>query len=391
MLLSGCLRYQVDLSVSSDQRVSGTVVFAIKTTDAGLAGSTAGIPSDLRDKVTSEPYRQDGYLGEKVTLHQLTFDEVGRLFDSASRARGATPGAGPSASPSATPSVSPTGSPAGSPGPAPGATPSSSTSTGSAAGLPPNHSTFSFRREGNRVHVQGETTFPFFEFGGAGKNFDARIALTFPGDVISANGRQEGRTVTWVVSPDKPTRVEVVAELSDTAPAWVMWALAGGGGLVVLILVLGAVSLLRRRRAAVPAGAAPVFDAAEFQTFLDERSWYPPDMPLPGGSAGPQAPGGYPHGPPPPPAPPPPPQAPPPPPWLGQYPQPGQSVHPQQPPPGYGPPHGWSPPPVPQQPPPGEPPWPADQPENPGPPRRPDDPWQGSPEWHSPHPESPQP
>jgi hypothetical protein len=375
LLLTGCLRYQVDLTVSSDERVSGTVVFAIKTSDPNLARSGGGIPEDLRGKVTSEPYRQDGYLGERVTLHELTFAETERLFVSASRARGARPGASPAASPS--PGATGTRPGPGGATPGPSATPNP-TATGSAPGptttgdVPENHSTFSFRREGDRVHVRGETTFPFFAFGGAGTNFQARITLTFPGDVVSTNGRQDGRSVTWEVSPDRPTRIDAVAQLSTTGPAWLMWAVAGGGGLVVLVLVGTLVWLARRRRAAVPAGAAPVFDAAEFQTFLDDHSWYPTEAA--GGAAAPAGTPAQPaDGPPPPPAPPP--QAPP---WSGQYPQPVPPGYPEPPPagapyapagygappPGYGPPPGWPPPapPQPQHQPPPAPPQPAPPP-----------------------------
>lgn len=373
LALGGCLRYHVDLSVSADQRVSGTVVVAIKTTDPGLARRAVSIPADLADRVTSTHYDQDGYLGQRITLRRLTFGQVARLFDEAGQLRATAPGTpapGP-APPTPTPTPTPTATATATLTP----TPSSSAAGG---GSNQNRSTFTFRRDGDLIRVSGETSFPVFAFGGAGKDFDARITLTFPGDVVSTNGRRDGHTVTWRVSPNRPTRISAAARIGSSAPAWLPLGVAGGGAVAVLLVGLLVVSLVRRRRAAVPAGAAPVFDAAEFQTFLDDRSWYP------SGAPGPADPGGVVYG-----APPPQPRYPqqpseypqpgPPPPGLPGYPgysdhpghpghpgqlgQPGQPAYPQQPaepggpgqPPQSGQPHqpgqsGQWPPPYPETP-----------------------------------------
>ena len=324
VVLSGCLRYQVDLSVSADQRVSGTVIFAVRTTASNVVRANTEIPPDLVDRVTLRPYEQDGYLGERLTLDRLTFDQAGRLFDQvgvlfdrANRSRSR-----PTAS--ATPGLATT----------PGATvpPSSPPVSAPASGTEPgtgreNQSTLTFTRDGDLLRVSGLTSFPLFASDGADRGFDARITLTFPGDIVSTNGVRHDRTVSWVVSPDRPTQISVVTRLSDAAPVWVTWVLAGGGGLLVVLAALLATTLVRRRRAAVPAGAAPVFDAAEFQTFIDDRSWYPPAAPAgpvdPGGAGG--AAFGNPQ-----PPPPPPPYAGPGQPDAGQFGHPGQQGQPPQ-------------------------------------------------------------
>ncbi|HEX5493744.1 MAG TPA: hypothetical protein VFX70_04110 [Mycobacteriales bacterium] len=359
VMLSGCLRYHVDLAVSSDQRVSGTVIIAIKTTDPNLARRNVTVPPDLTGRVTTRSYDQDGYLGEKLTLNRLTFAQVGRLFDQSGQIQGAAPVTPSGSVP--TPTVSATATPSGS---------AAGTAAGPANQDNRNRSTFTFRRDGDLVRVSGVTAFPLFAFGGAKKDFDAEITLTFPGDVVSTNGQKQGRTVSWTVSPTKTTRISVVARLSNAAPAWVPLALAGGGALLVLLSGLLIITLVRRRRAAGPATAAPVFDAGEFQAFLDDRSWYPPAGPAdtrPGSPPGPQQ--GAPPGPPPgPPSGPPPPGPP-----AGVPPGP---VDPADPGGGYGPPPPY-PPSV----------WPGypdqtgypDQPAQPGPPGQ----------WPPPYPEPP--
>ena len=325
MVLGGCLRYQVDLSVSTDQRVSGTVVFAIRTSGSNVVRANTEIPSDLTDRVSVQPYEQDGYLGERLSLDRLTFEQAGRLFDQvgplidqANRTRSRTPTGSATPTAPASPTVAPTGT-------APVRATDGTGSPGDSGQR--NQSTITFTRDGDLLRVGGVTSFPLFASTGNEQNFDVRIALTFPGDIVSTNGDRHDRTVSWVVSPDRPTQISVVARLSDTAPAMARWLLVGGGGLAAVLVAVLVTALVRRRRAAVPVGAAPVFDAAEFQTFLDDRSWHPPVAP---------------SGPPPPPAQPP-------------YPGPGQ------PGPGqYGQP-AWPPGPGPQGPPgpPGQPHWPG--------------------------------
>lgn len=82
LLASGCLRFRGDLSVSADERVSGTLVIALKTTDQPTEDDlgSGDLPADLQDKVSIEPYDQDGYQGSTLTLKGLTFAELDRPF-----------------------------------------------------------------------------------------------------------------------------------------------------------------------------------------------------------------------------------------------------------------------------------------------------------------------
>ena len=188
VLASGCVRFRADLAVAPDQTVSGTIVVAVQTLiSTGLP--TIDLPAPLREHVRTEVYNQDGYVGSKLTLRRLPFDQFDDLFRRAGSTAQANlpnlpgltdlpglpgiplPGASTSAAPSATPS------PGGSE-PSPGA--------GAPAG--PTTTNLSLRSEGDKVRATGSFFFPILAFGADAASADVRLAITFPGDVMSANG-----------------------------------------------------------------------------------------------------------------------------------------------------------------------------------------------------------
>jgi hypothetical protein len=230
LLASGCLRFRGDLSVSADERVSGTLVIALKTTDQPTEDDlgSGDLPADLQDKVSIEPYDQDGYQGSTVTLKGLTFAELDRLFQD-----------GPDQA-------------AVSGQPSPGAT------TSPSQGVPT--TSLSMRRDGDRVVMIGQFFFPTFSLAGIdpADEFEARMRITFPGDVTYTNGQQDGRTVTWTLHPSTVELIQATAYLdaSGGSAGWLWW---GGGAVLALLLGLLGLVLMRRRRhtAAVPASSGP--------------------------------------------------------------------------------------------------------------------------------------
>lgn len=388
LLLGGCLRYQVNLTVSEDERVSGTIVFAAK--GAGEAAARDVVPRDLTDKVTVERYEKDGYVGQTLTLDQLTFDEVEQLF-----AEGSRQDTGGSAPPSAAP---------------PG-----STATPDGTGQDESLSTLTFERDGDKVKLSGRTYFSFLAaVDNPQEGFDAEFKLTFPGEVTSTNGTRSGNSVTWMIVADQPNELNAEAFITTpdeggTTVNWVLYGSASGGAILAIALTVLLVSAIRRRRGiAQPAAEGPAFSASEFHTFIDDQSWHPDAEPAgslfesatpppasygqlgpdPFGPSEPQAPfaspvapgpvtppGGYqavppgpglggPH------------QAPPPPPPVPQQPPPPQQ-HPPPPPPVSEEPFEPAPPyPVHQGPPPGQQDRPPPPPEDP---YEPDDQWRPSP------------
>ena len=83
------------------------------------------------------------------------------------------------------------------------------------------------------------------------------FTITMPGKVVTTNGQERGRTVTWdLLSKTAPTTLTVTSEVEkDGLPAW---AIPAGGGLLFLsLLALLAVLLTQRRRSARPVGPPP--------------------------------------------------------------------------------------------------------------------------------------
>ncbi len=78
-LLAGCLRVQVSMGVSSNDRVSGRIVVAVVPANNNDKGPQLKVPGTLTGKVRVEPYSQDGYVGSQVYFDDLTFGEVGEL------------------------------------------------------------------------------------------------------------------------------------------------------------------------------------------------------------------------------------------------------------------------------------------------------------------------
>lgn len=78
-VLAGCLRVQVSMGVSSNDRVSGRIIAAIVPADANDKGPQLKAPESLAAKVRVEPYNQDGYNGSQVFFEDLSFGEVQQL------------------------------------------------------------------------------------------------------------------------------------------------------------------------------------------------------------------------------------------------------------------------------------------------------------------------
>lgn len=92
-LLSGCLRVQVTMGVSNNDRVTGHLVVATIPKSGDDRGPQLTVPDGLDDKIRVQDYRQDGYVGTEVYFHDLTFSEMrdlGRMAPSNSRDFGLT-------------------------------------------------------------------------------------------------------------------------------------------------------------------------------------------------------------------------------------------------------------------------------------------------------------
>ncbi|MGU3434093.1 LppM family (lipo)protein [Actinomycetes bacterium M1A6_2h] len=88
-LLAGCLRVQVSMGVSANDRVSGQIVAAtVKTSDSDT-GPTLDPPDSIAAKIRVQPYDSDGYVGSEAFFSDLTFGDVQQLAALSDQSAGA--------------------------------------------------------------------------------------------------------------------------------------------------------------------------------------------------------------------------------------------------------------------------------------------------------------
>jgi hypothetical protein len=215
LLTSGCLRFRADLAISSAATVTGTVVVAAKLT-GDLPADVATPPgiTSSGDAIRTEPYAQDGYLGTRVVLADATFAQVERFFaDQGGSLVPALPGLG----------------------------------TGQSALV----AQLRMRRDGPDVVVDGRFLFPDFAAqADPGDQFEARLAITFPGEVHDSTGSTSGRTVTWTFRQGRAQDVQARASLDGGSGDRLLWAATG---VLALGLVVAVAGLFRYRATRQPA------------------------------------------------------------------------------------------------------------------------------------------
>jgi LppM domain len=166
LLLAGCFKVNINLDVAADDTVSGTAVIAVDESLLELSGQSVDDLfadmdlSDLPAGSDAEPYREDGFVGQQVTFESVPLSEFA--------------GSG---------ALSATGE------------------------------DLSIVREGDEFHVSGGFDMSGEEFTGTEvpqeflENFEFTIAITFPGEVVSATGDIDGNTVTWEPTIGENTRI----------------------------------------------------------------------------------------------------------------------------------------------------------------------------------------
>ena len=206
LLLAGCFKVNMNLDVAADNTVSGTAVIAV---DESLLPSGQGVDdlfadldlSDLPDDATVGPYDEDGFVGQQVTFNSVPLAEFA--------------GSG---------ALSATGD------------------------------DLSIVREGDEFHVTGGLDMSGEGIAGTEvpqeflENVEFTIAITFPGEVVSATGDIDGNTVTWRPTVGQNTPMEAVASAipSSSSPILMIVLIALGA------LVLGAVVFFLTHRTPAP-------------------------------------------------------------------------------------------------------------------------------------------
>lgn len=219
LVLAGCIRFQADLTISADDTVSGEVIVAVVVNDDAEDGEAvaaaraveleASLVPELSGAlgVTRTEYTDDGYIGSRFELRETPL--------------------------------------------------SAFADTGSAEGL-------TIVRSGDRITVTGSLNVSGAEeqaeaeaaADDAEASGDITVVITFPGEVLSHDGEQSGRTVTWTTEFDQPITISAESEVDTSPDLTVLWWVLGMAGLLLAVIVV--VIAARRRGRAATSTPAPV-------------------------------------------------------------------------------------------------------------------------------------
>jgi hypothetical protein len=192
--LSGCVRIRAALAVSQDDLVSGEVVVAALPTKADDAGPTLNIKPELADKVRTEKYAQDGYVGQKLTFTDMTFADMTVLTESITDGK---------------------------------------------------QYRLSFRRSGDLVSMDGSIDLTQLN----PDRSEIQVKMAFPGSINRTNGLNDNGTVSWKPKPGAVTEFNVTAQYTDTSGvSWTKWVLIVGGSAIGVALLVLALALFGHRR-----------------------------------------------------------------------------------------------------------------------------------------------
>lgn len=218
LAIAGCVRYEADITLDSDNTASGDVVFAVATevkdrlgvaTDAEALHTIFGNIS-FGSAFEKMAYEDAEFVGERYVFESVTFAELGTFGD-----------------------------------------------------------LFTVSREGDTMVVTGiaapaadpETDDPVLS------NATATLRIEFPGPVTEHNGRLSGNTVTW----DLMTQTEPIMATS-TVPSddGLKQALVGGLIAAASATVLAAIIILIQRRRAVTASERVAEEDRDADARLDD-------------------------------------------------------------------------------------------------------------------------
>ena len=199
LLLSGCLRADVDVSINSDDRVSGRIVVAQRGSADDFAGPQLRIQDSLRTRARVQPWTDEGFVGSELIFSDLSFADFRQLAQTSSDVPGS----------------------------------------------------FDVRlvRNGSDVTLTGRA-----DLRNIGGDAQIRISVTFPSSVNSTNGDQtSNRSVTWTPTAGQLSTFR--AETSYTDPntrSFAGWAGFVIGGSVAAAVVVGALAWFSRNRSPKP-------------------------------------------------------------------------------------------------------------------------------------------
>ncbi|WP_442941410.1 LppM family (lipo)protein [Nocardia sp. NBC_00403] len=204
-VLAGCLRVQVSMGVSSNDRVSGRIVAAVVPVDPNDKGPQLKSPDSLAAKVRVEPYNQDGYVGSKVFFEDLSFGEVSQLGGLSEQTQGMF--------------------------------------------------NLQFQRTGDLVSLTGRVDLKSVPPHGS----DVQFTVAFPSRVAKTNGnREDDSTVSWKLPPGDVSTLRAEVSYADpNTRSFAGWAGIVGGITLAVAAIVAALAFMNRNPA--PPGAPEGF------------------------------------------------------------------------------------------------------------------------------------
>jgi hypothetical protein len=229
LLLTSCVKLDVDLTVGTNDKVSGTYIVAIDRSLLQFTGQDADSiyqqfsgqfdSANLPEGATAqtEKYDEGDFVGAKITLDNLPIDSLGRLNGGSDQ------------------------------------TASDDFSLTHANGLFQFHATIDTSDSDTSVSVPESVT----------ANAEIRIKMTFPGEVTDTNGTKDGTSVTW--EPKLGQSAELTATAKDSGGAssgggsngWLIALAIVAGLAVVVVVVIFLVAKGRREQAPPPPTPPP--------------------------------------------------------------------------------------------------------------------------------------
>lgn len=166
----GCVRIRASLTISPDDTVSGQIIVAAKPRNDADLGPQLDPDLPFRHKVAVSKYSRDGYVGSQAVFSHLTFGELPQLA-----------------------AMNP-----------------------DAAGV-----NLTLRRAGDLVILEGRVDLTSLPDSGAtdtsdSPEADVRLTVTFPGEVISTDGRRVATDVVeWSLPPGLVSTMSAQARYTD--------------------------------------------------------------------------------------------------------------------------------------------------------------------------------
>ncbi|MFM1728664.1 DUF3153 domain-containing protein [Prescottella soli] len=195
-LLAGCLRVQVSMGVSADDKVSGQIVAATVPKDENDKGPQLTPPDSLSSRIRVQEYRKDGYVGTQAFFSGLSFGDIQQLGSMYSE-------------------------------------------TGTALQL-------SLRRAGDLVTLDGRVDLENVPAQGT----DVQFTIAFPARVATTNGTREGEsTITWKLPAGDVSTLRAEVRYADPATrSFAGWAGMAAGVAVAVAAIVGVMAWATRNR-----------------------------------------------------------------------------------------------------------------------------------------------